>query len=88
MDVDVVKIEKLTRNERGKCFKEGCCLRCRKPGHFMKDCTTFMEKSFQPKKPQEKPKRIAVVEEDEQELKDLTGEMEELTIGKVTVEYS
>ena len=53
----------------------------------MKNCTTFT-KPFQPKKPQEKPKskRVAIVEEDEQELKDLAEEMEELTVGKVMIQ--
>ena len=86
MDIDAVKIEKLTKEEMERCFKEGCCLRCRKPGHFMKDCTNFMEIPFQPRKPQEKPKRVAVVKEDEQELENLAREMEEVTIGKVTIE--
>ena len=53
----------------------------------MKDCTNFTEKPFQPKKPQGKPKRIAVVVEEEQELENLAKEMEEVTVGKVTVEY-
>ena len=54
----------------------------------MKDCTTFTEKRFSPKKPQEKckTKRVAVVEEDQQELNDLAEEMEELTVGKVMIQ--
>ena len=36
MDVDSVKLEKLTSEDRKKCFKEGQCLQCRKPRHFMK----------------------------------------------------
>ena len=52
----------------------------------MKDCTTFTKKLMQPKKPQEKPRRVAVVKEDEQELKDLAEKMEELTVGKVMVQ--
>ena len=88
MDVDAVKLEKLTSEERERCFKEGRCLQCRKPRHFMKDCTTFTEKPFLPERPQEKPKhkRVAVVEEDEEELKDLAEEMEELTVGKVMIQ--
>ena len=52
----------------------------------MKDCTNFEGKPFKPKKPQEKPKRVTVIEEDEQELEDLAKGMEEVTIGKVTVQ--
>ena len=53
----------------------------------MKDCTTFTEKPFLPKKPQEKPKpkRVAVIEEEE-ELKELAKEMEKLTVGKVMIQ--
>ena len=85
MDVDTIKIEKLTKEERERCFKEGCCLQCRKPGHFMKDCTNFAEKPPQLKRSQEKPKRVAIIEEDKQELEDLAKGMEEVTIGKVMV---
>ena len=54
----------------------------------MKDCTTFSEKAFPLRKPQErpKPKRVAIVEEDEQELKELAEEMEELTVRKVMIQ--
>ena len=84
MDVNAVKLEKLSNEERERCFKEGRCLQCRKPGHFMKECTAFTERRFTPKKPQDRPKRVAVVVKEEP--KDPTEEMEELTVGKVIVE--
>ena len=86
MDVDAVKIEKLTREEREKCYKEGHCLQCRKPGHFMRDCNNFTEKTPQPRKPQQNPRRVAVVEEDEQELENQGSGIEEVTVGKITIE--
>ena len=54
----------------------------------MKDHNTFNKKPFQPRRPQEqpKPKRVAIVEEDKQELKDLAEETEELTVGKVMIQ--
>ena len=54
----------------------------------MKDCTTFSEKTLPPRKPQEKPKpkRVAIVEEDKEELKELAEGMEELTVGKVMIQ--
>ena len=52
--------------------------------------TNFSEKTFPPRKPQEKPKpkRVAIVEEDEEELKQLAEEEreEELMIGKVVIQ--
>ena len=89
MDVDAVKLKKLTSEDRERCFKEGQCLRCRQPGHFMKDCTNFTKKTFPPKKPQEKPKpkRVAIIKEDKEgELKQLTEEVGELTVGKVVIQ--
>ena len=83
MDVDAVRIEKLSQEERERCFKEGHCLQCRKPGHFQRNCTQFTERP-QPKRPQEKPKRVAVVEE-EQELENQTSIFEEAIVGKVSV---
>ena len=83
MDIDAVKVEKLTQEEREKCFREGRCLRCRNPGHFQRNCTQFTEWP-QPKKPQEKPRKVAVVEE-EQEFEDQIKEFEEATVGKVSV---
>ena len=33
MDVDVIRLGKLSQEEREKCFKQGLCFRCRKPRH-------------------------------------------------------
>ena len=41
MDIDSICIEKLTKEEREKCIKEGRCLWCRKPRHYSRNCTTF-----------------------------------------------
>ena len=54
----------------------------------MKDCTNFSEETFLSKKSQEKPKpkRVAIVEEDKEELKQLTEEIGELTVGEVVIQ--
>ena len=56
----------------------------------MKDCTNFPKKTFPPKRSQEKPKptRVAIIKEDEEELKQLAEEEreEELTVGKVVIQ--
>ena len=70
MDVDSICIEKLTKEEREKCIKEGQCLQCRKPGHYSRNCTTFQSNNSNPllytktplRKPQE-PRKIAKIEE-------------------------
>ena len=70
MDVNSIRIEKLTKEEREKCIKEGQCLRCRKPGHYSRNCTMFMSNNSNPhpytktppRKPQE-PRKVAKIEE-------------------------
>ena len=70
MDVDSIHIEKLTKEEREKCIKEGRCLQCRKPGHYSRNCTTFQNNNSNPlpytktppKRPQE-PRKVAKIEE-------------------------
>ena len=70
MDVDSIHIEKLTKEEREKCIKEGRCLQCRKPGHYSRNCTTFQNNNSNPlpytktppKRPQE-PRMVAKIEE-------------------------
>ena len=68
MDVDSIRIEKLTKEEREKCIREGRCLRCRKLGHYSRNCTTFQSNNTNPytqnppRKPQE-PRKVAKIEE-------------------------
>ena len=47
MDVDVIKIARLTPEERKRCIEKGLCFHCRKPGHLSGVCPTF---SSTPKK--------------------------------------
>lgn len=55
MEVDAVRLEKLTDNERQRCMREGLCLRCRQPGHFANNCRTYARPANNP--------RIARIEE-------------------------
>jgi hypothetical protein len=45
MDVDAVRIPKLTPLEREQCFKQGLCLCCRKVGYNATSCSTFLTNS-------------------------------------------
>ena len=71
MDVDAVKLKKLTPEEREECFKKGLCLQCCKKGHMANACPTS---SNPPKKPQvqcaqkeEKLPELKEVEDDDKE---------------------
>ena len=41
MDIDMIKITRLTLEERKRCIKKGLCFCCRKPGHLSGACPTF-----------------------------------------------
>ena len=43
MEVDAIKVAKLTKEEREHCMKEGLCLRCRKKGHMARNCPAFQQ---------------------------------------------
>ena len=38
MDVDAIRIEKLTPKERQRCFENNLCFKCHKPGHRSNQC--------------------------------------------------
>ena len=58
MDVDVVRVGKLTPEERKRCIEKGLCFRCRKPGHLSGECPSFPNK-----KPGRQVKRVVQEEE-------------------------
>ena len=58
MDVDVVRIGKLTLEERKRCIEKGLCFHCRKTGHLSGECPAFPNK-----KPGWQVKRIIQEEE-------------------------
>ena len=40
MEVDTIRLKKLTPQERAKCMREGRCFKCRKTGHDARNCRT------------------------------------------------
>ena len=58
MDVDVIRIEKLTPEERKCCIEKGLCFHCRKAEHLSRECS-----SFSIKKPRQQIKRVTKEED-------------------------
>ena len=54
----------------------------------MKDCTNVFEKTSPPRRSQEKPKpkKVAIVKEDEEELNQLAEKVKELMVGEVVIQ--
>ena len=74
MEVDAIKVAKLSKEEREHCMKKGLCLRCRKKGHVARNCPTFS---------QGKPASVRKVKKAPHESFD-----DEVIIGKVAVAIS
>ena len=77
MDVDAVKLKKLTPEEQEQCAKKGLCFRCRKSGHIVSACPTF---SDPPKKP---CIQCARKEERLPELKEIEDDKEDKGVARV-----
>jgi hypothetical protein len=41
MELDSLRVGKLTPEEKERCVREGRCFRCRQQGHMIPDCQTF-----------------------------------------------
>ena len=60
MEVDVVRLKKLSPQECAKCMKEGRCFQCRKTGHDARNCRTKMNPTPGPSRP---PQQVLLMEE-------------------------
>jgi hypothetical protein len=80
MDVDTVRIQKLTPAEREQCFKQGLCLCCRKPGHNASSCTTFALNSPSFKL----TRKVAQAVEDLPTLEEIESDDDEKIVGKAS----
>ena len=86
MDVDTKeKPCKLTPEERERCFKEGCCLRCRQKGHMATSCTTFTNPPPLPARSSAHPptKKVAIVETTAS-VEEVAEEDEDRVIGQLS----
>ena len=83
MDINFVCLEKLTPQERERCFKNNLCLHCRKPGNQANECPTFTTQTQKPtfqKKPQQPNQKVVRIEEQVEEI------MKEENIAKFSVQ--
>ena len=55
MEVDAIKVAKLTKEERERCMKEGLCLRCRKKGTHGQELSHLSRKTGQHQKSRRSP---------------------------------
>ena len=60
MEIDAVRLKKLSPQEHAKCMREGRCFRCRKTGHDAKNCQTKTNPTPGPSYP---PQQILHTEE-------------------------
>ena len=60
MEVDAVRLKKLSPQECAKCMKEGRCFRCRKTGHNARNCRTKPSPTIGPSRP---PQQVLHTEE-------------------------
>jgi hypothetical protein len=83
MDINAVRIPKLTPAERERCFKQGLCLCCRKAGHNASSCSTF---STNPSSFKGTTRKVAKAEEEDlpklEEIED--DDEDEKVIGKAS----
>jgi len=78
MDVDAIKISKLTPEERKRCQEKGLCFHCRKSGHLSNVCPTFPSESKK-----STAKRVQRVEEETPALIELDDDDEE-TVRRIS----
>ena len=71
MDVNTIKISKLTPEERKHCIEKKLCFHCRKPGHSSTACKTFSQKEntkVQKVSSEELPKLEEIDDDEEEEV--------------------
>ena len=79
MDVDSVRLPKLTPEEQEKYAKKGLCFHCRKSGHMVSACPGTIQEPF--KKPHV---QCACKEEKLPELKEIEDEEEDKGVAWVS----
>jgi len=78
MDVDAIKVSKLTPEEQKRCQEKGLCFCCRKPGHLSNACPAYPSETKKPS-----TKRVQQVEEETPALMELDNDDEE-TVRRIS----
>ena len=65
MDVDVIKVSKLSSEEHKKCIEKGLCFCCREPGHLGFKCPNFKKESPKIRQIVEDLPKLEPVDDDE-----------------------
>ena len=60
MEVDLIRLKKLSPQEHAKCMREGRCFRCRKTGHDARNCRTKTNSTPGPSRP---PQQVLLTED-------------------------
>ena len=67
MDVDVIKVGKLTAEEHKKCMEKGLCFRCRQPGHMSSKCPKYKDGAPKVRQVVEDLPKLEPVDDDEED---------------------
>ena len=67
MDVDIIKVGKLTAEERKKCMEKGLCFRCRQPGHMSSKCPKYKDGAPKVRQVVEDLPKLEPVDDDEED---------------------
>ena len=67
MDVDVIKVGKLTAEEHKKCMEKGLCFCCRQPGHMSSKCPKYRDNAPKVQQVVEDLPKLELVDDDEED---------------------
>ena len=59
MDIDIIKVAKLTPDKQKWCIEKGLCFHCQKSGHLSSTCPIFSSS---------KPRKVQIIKEAKEEL--------------------
>ena len=67
MDMDVIKVGKLTTKERKKCMEKGLCFCCRQPRHMSSKCPKYKDGAPKVRQVVEDLPKLEPIDDDEED---------------------